>query len=135
MNVTPNRGAPRRPADLARSIAWPDYDANLKLAQKTRRAVRDEVISSGERRVRQLRVMGVALIGFLCLMVLLAPAIWNGLEDILAGEHILDLPAQVALLSLMLFPAMLAALIAFWKGKQDVEHDRGGFETFRSIDK
>jgi hypothetical protein len=26
-------------------------------------------------------------------------------------------------------------LIAFWKGKQDVEHDRGGFETFRSIEK
>jgi len=76
--------------------------------------------------------MGVALLGFLCLMVLLAPAIWNGMEDVLAGEHILDLPAQVALLSLMLFPAMLAALIAFWKGKQDVEYDRRGF---RSLEK
>ena len=106
MNITPNRGGSRRPEDLARSIAWPDYDANLKLTQKTRRAVRDEVISSEERRVRQLRVMGVALIGFLCLLVLLAPAIWNGLEDILAGEHILDLPAQVALLTLMLFSTM-----------------------------
>ena len=132
MNVTPTRGAPRRPADTACSIAWPDYDANLRLAQKTRRAVRDEVISSQERRVRQLRVMGVALIGFLCLMVLLAPAIWNGMEDVLAGEHILDLPAQVALLSLMLLPAMLAALIAFWKGKQDLEYDRRGF---RSLEK
>jgi hypothetical protein len=132
MNATPTGGAPRRPADTARSIAWPDYDANLRLAQKTRRAVRDEVISSQERRVRQLRVMGVALLGFLCLMVLLAPAIWNGMEDVLAGEHILDLPAQVALLSLMLFPAMLAALIAFWKGKQDVEYDRRGF---RSLEK
>ena len=132
MNATPTGGAPRRPADTARSIAWPDYDANLRLAQKTRRAVRDEVISSQERRGRQLRVMGVALLGFLCLMVLLAPAIWNGMEDVLAGEHILDLPAQVALLSLMLFPAMLAALIAFWKGKQDVEYDRRGF---RSLEK
>ena len=135
MNLTPNRGGSRRPEDLARSIAWPDYDANLKLTQKTRRAVRDEVISSEERRVRQLRVMGVALIGFLCLLLLLAPAIWNGLEDILAGEHILDLPAQVALLTLMLFSTMLAALIAFWKGKQDVEHDRGGSQSFRSIEK
>jgi hypothetical protein len=32
----------------------------------------------------------------------------------------------------MLFPAMLAALIAFWKGKQDVEYDRRGF---RSLEK
>jgi len=135
MNGTSPRGAPGRPADLARSIDWPDYDANLRLAQKTRRAVRDEVISTQERRVRQLRVMGVALTGFLCLMVLLAPAIWNGMEEILAGEHILDLPAQVALISFMLFPAMLAALIAFWKGKQDVELDRRGFETFRSLEK
>jgi hypothetical protein len=79
--------------------------------------------------------MGLALIGFLFLMVLLAPALWNGLEDILAGEHIFDLPALVAVLTLMLFPAMLAALIALWKGKQHLEHDRGGFETFRPIDK
>ena len=32
MNATPTGGAPRRPADTARSIAWPDYDANLRLA-------------------------------------------------------------------------------------------------------
>ena len=56
-------------------------------------------------------------------------------KPILAGEHILDLPAQVALLTLMLFSTMLAALIAFWKGKQDVEHDRGGSQSFRSIEK
>jgi hypothetical protein len=135
MNFTPKGGANQRPADTAHSIAWPDYDASLMLAQKTRRAVRDAVISTQERRVRQLRVMGFALIGFLFLAVLLAPAIWNGLEDLLAGEHIFDLPAMVAFLILMLFPAMLAALIAVWKGKQDVEHDRGGFETFRPIDK
>ncbi len=135
MNVTPTGGANRRPADTARSIAWPDCDANLVVAQKTRRAVRDAVISTQEQRVRHLRVMGFALIGFLFLAVLLAPAIWNGLEDLLAGEHIFDLPAMVAFLILMLFPAMLAALIAVWKGKQDVEHDRGGFETFRSIEK
>ena len=35
----------------------------------------------------------------------------------------------------MVFSALLAALIAVWKGQQDVEHDRGGVETFRSIDK
>jgi len=60
MNITPNRGGSRRPEDLARSIAWPDYDANLKLAQKTRRAVRDEVISSEERRAHRFPVPAVA---------------------------------------------------------------------------
>ena len=135
MTVNPRGGAGRRPADAARSIAWPDYDANLLLAQKTRRAVRDAVISTREQSLRQLRIMGLALTGFLCLMVLLAPAIWNGLEDLMAGEHLFDFHTMVAILILMLFPAMLAALIAMWKGKQDVEHDRGGFEIFRPIEK
>lgn len=131
MKATPSEGAACRPSDAARAIAWPDYDANLLLAQKTRRAVRDAVISSREQRTRQFRVMGLALTGFLLLLMLLAPAIWNGLEDVLAGEHIFDLPALAALLTLMLFPAMLAALIAIWKGKQDAEHERRGVDTFR----
>ena len=73
--------------------------------------------------------------GFAILLLLLAPAMWNGLEDLLAGEHILDLPALVTCLILMLFTATFAALIAVWKGQRDVEHDRGGFDNFRSIDK
>ena len=114
---------------------WADRSADILVAQKTRRAVRDEVISIGERRTRQRHTLGVALLGLGCLLLLLAPAIWNGLEDLLAGEHILDLPASIAFLILMLFPAMLAALIAVWRGQRDVEHDRGGFEIFHPIEK
>lgn len=136
MNGSPNRGAHRRPADTSCSNAWPDYNATLMVAQKTRRAVRDAVISNQERRMRQLRTIGFALTGFLFLLVLLGPAIWNEAEDLLAGDHILDFHTIIAFLILMLFPAMLAALFAaMWRGKQNVEHDRGGFETFRPIQK
>jgi hypothetical protein len=129
MSGTPTRGANGRPADTVRSIVWPDSNANMLLAQKTRRAVRDAVISDQERRMRQMRNLGLALTGFMFLAVLLAPTVWNGLEDLLAGDHPFDLPVLVALFTLMLLPAMLAALIAVWKGQQDVEHDRGGNET------
>jgi hypothetical protein len=136
MNVNPNGGANRRPADTMRSIAWPDYSASLRVGQRTRRAVRDAVISTQEQRKRKLRTVGFALTGFLSLSVLLGPAIWNGVEDLLAGDHILDFHTMVAILILMLFPAMLAALFAaMWKGKRDMEHDRGGYETFRPIEK
>jgi hypothetical protein len=139
MNLTPTerpaKQSARRPADALRSIAWPDCEATLLLAQKTRRAVRDEVISTQERRIRQRRSLGFAIIGCVFLFVLLAPAIWNGLEDLLAGEHLFDLPMLVAFSILMLFSGMLAALMAVWKGQLDVEHDRGGFETFRPIEK
>lgn len=135
MKITPTRG-PRGPlngtsASAVRSIAWQDCDASLLVAQKTRRAVRDAVITGQEHRMRHRRNLGLAMMGFVFLLVLLAPPLWNGLEDLLAGEHIFDLPALVAFLILMLLPAILAALIAIWKGQRDVEHDRGGFETFR----
>jgi hypothetical protein len=120
---------------LARSIAWPDYDANLRLTQKTRRAVRDEVISTQEQRTRQRRNLGFAILGFVSLLVLLAPAIWNGMEDLLGEEPLLDMPTQIAFLIVMLLLTMLATLIAVWRGQRNLDHDRGGFETFRSIEK
>jgi hypothetical protein len=135
MNV-PGTGEPRgRPADAARSIACPDCDANLRLAQKTRRRVRDEVISTQERRMRQRHSVGLALMGFVLLLVLAAPAIWNGMEDLLGDERIFDLPTEFAFLITILLVAMLAALVAVWKGQHNVQHDRRGFETFPPIEK
>ena len=127
--------ANRQTADAVRAIAWTDCDANRKLAQKTRRAVRDEVISNQEQRIHQRQNLGWALMGFGFLLLLLAPAIWNGLEDLLAGEHILDLPASIACLVLMFYTATFGVLIAVWKERRNVEHDRGGFETFHPIKK
>jgi hypothetical protein len=135
MNVT-GTGVPQgRPADAARAIAFPDCDANLRLAQKTRRRVRDEVISTHERRMRQRHSVGLALMGFLFLLVLLAPAIWNGMEDVLGDERMFDLPTQIAFLIGILLLAMLAALIAVWKEQHTVQHDRRGFETFPPTEK
>jgi hypothetical protein len=132
MNGNSTRGADRRPAEAMRSMAWPDYNASLNVALKTRRAVRDAVISSEEQKIRKLRTMGFALIGFLTLLVLLGPGIWTYTEDLLAGDHILDFHLMVHVLILMFFPATLAALLAaMWKGKKDLQQDRGGVETFR----
>jgi hypothetical protein len=135
MNGDAMTGADRRHVEAMRSIAWPDYSASLNVGLKTRRAVRDAVISNEEKRDRKLRTMGVALTGFLSLLVLLGPVIWNYTEDVIAGEHLFDFHAMVHALVLMLFPAMLAALLAaMWKGKKHVQRDRGGVETFRPRD-
>jgi hypothetical protein len=135
MNV-PKTGEPHgRPMDAARSIAYPDYDANLRLSQRTRRKVRDEVISTQERRMRQRHSVGLALMGFLFLLVLLAPAIWSGVEDVLGDERVFDLHTEIAFLTAILLVAMLSALIAVWKGRHNVQHDRRGFESFPPIEK
>jgi hypothetical protein len=135
MTVT-KTGAPyERPGDAARAIANLDCDANLRLAQRTRRRVRDEVISTQERRMSQRHSVGLALTGFFCLLVLLAPAIWVGMEDVLGDEHMFDMPTEVAFLITVLLFAMLAALVAVWKGQHNVQHDRRGFETFSPFEK
>ena len=85
--------------------------------------------------MRQRRSLGLAIIGFVFLLVVLGPALWIGMEDLLAGERLFDLPTLLAFCALMLLLGMLAALIAVWKGQRDVEHDRGGFEIFRPIEK
>jgi hypothetical protein len=118
-----------------RSIAWQDGDANRVLTQKTRRAVRDAVISTQEKRTLQRRNLGFAILGFVFMLVLLGPAIWNGVEDLLEEEHLFSMPTQLGLLIAMLLLAMLAALIAVWKGQRHVRHDRGGVETFPQIEK
>lgn len=122
-------------ADVSRSIAWPDYEANLAVVQKTRRAVRDAVISTQEIRTRQRRNLGFAIMGFVLMLVLLAPAIWNSMEDLLGEERLFDMPTQIAFLIAMLLLTSLATLIAVWRGQRNLDHDRGGFETFRSIEK
>jgi hypothetical protein len=136
---TPQKGGPSRPlADTMRSAAWHecDADANRRVTQKTRRAVRDAVINTHEKRVHQRRNVGFAILGFVCMLVLLGPAIWSGVEDFLGEEQrLFDMPTQVAFLIMMLFLGTLAALIAVWKGQYHVQHDRRGFETFPPTEK
>jgi hypothetical protein len=130
------KGGPERAlADVVRSIPWLDGDANRALTQKTRRAVRDAVITTQEKRTLQRRNLGFAILGFVSMLVLLGPAIWTGMEDLMEEERLFDLPTQLSFLIAMLLLAMLAALIAVWKGQRNVHHDRRGFETFPPIEK
>lgn len=136
MKNTPKGGQGGPLAEAVRAIAWQDCDATRVLTQKTRRAVRDAVISTQEKRTLQRRNLGFAILGFVFMLVLLGPAIWNGMEDVLLEEeHLFDMPTQLAVLIAMLLLAMLAALIAVWKGQRHVYHDRGGVETFPQIEK
>jgi hypothetical protein len=135
MNGTSRRG-PRGPlADAVRSIASEDCDATLQLTQKTRRAVRDAVITTQEKRVQHRRNLGFVILSFVGMLVLLGPAIWSGMDELLGEERLFDMPTQIAFLIMMLLLGMLAALIAVWKGQHRVQHDRRGFETFPPIEK
>ena len=136
MNEVQTRVPDKIPAnDVVCAASLLDGDANRRVAQKTRRAVRDAVISTQEKRSRQRRNLGLAILGFVSMLVLLGPAIWNAVEEFLGEEPLFDLPTQITFLIGMLFLAMLAALIAVWKEQHHVQHDRRGFETFPPTEK
>ena len=103
------------------------------MAQKTRRAVRDAVISTQEKRTRQRRNLGFAILGFVFMLVLLAPAIWNGMEDLLGEEHLFDLPTQIAFLIADAFSCYAGSARSLC-GKDNVTCSTigRGFETFPS---
>lgn len=131
------RGVPDKIAGngVVRAASLLGGDADRLITQKTRRAVRDAVITTQEKRARQRRSLGLAILGFVSMLVLLGPAIWTGVEELLGEEPLFDLSTQISFLIAMLFLAMLAALIAVWKGQHNVQHDRRGFETFPPTEK
>ncbi len=112
--------------DAVDAIANINCESNLARVQRTRRAIRDAAIGLQEERARQRRNLGCALATVLCMLILLGPAIWNSVEDLMGGEHFTDFPLQGALFLLLLFPAMIAALIAVWRGDRSLNYDERG---------
>jgi hypothetical protein len=113
--------------DLIQVLTGLDASASLAVAQRTRRAVREASLNIREERKRRRRNKGIALLVAVSFLTLLTPALWSGVDEIFAGEHLSDLPTMVTLLALTLFSAILAALIASWKGHQTVRYTRRNF--------
>lgn len=111
-------------AEMIKALTGLNYDADLALAQKTRRAVRSAAIVLAERRAHQRRTIGIAIAAILVMAVLLAPVIWNAIEELSTGGRLSDMPTEFLFLFMMLVPAVFGALLAAWKHQHDSHHDR-----------
>lgn len=114
-------------AEIVQALTGLNYDADLALAQRTRRAVRSAAITLAERRAHQRRTIGFAVVAIVTFAVLMAPVIWDAVEDLYGGERLGDLPTEFMFLLMMLLPAVFAALLAVWKSQRDVHHNRRSF--------
>lgn len=119
-NLNPN-------ADLVDALAGLNASASLAVAQRTRRAVREAASNLREDRARRRRNKGLALLAAVVFLTLLTPALWSGVDEIFAGEHISDLPTMFTLLALTLFSAVVAALVAGWRIHQPARSGRRNF--------
>jgi len=114
-------------SDILQALTGLDASASLGVAQRTRRAVREAATNLREDRKRRHRNKGLALLVALGLFTLLTPALWSGVDEIFAGEHLSDLPTMITLLALTLFSAVVAALIASWKNHESVRFGKRNF--------
>jgi hypothetical protein len=103
--------------DLLRAMAGHDANAQLPVVTRTRRAVRIADENRREQGERERRQIGISLFVLGAIFVLLAPALWGGIDDLIGGEHFADLPAQVMLLSTFLMLAVVGALAVIWRGR------------------
>jgi hypothetical protein len=128
MTTTPRSGSNDHDRDeMVRALIGLDASASLAVAQRTRRAVREAGNNLREDRKRSRRNKGLALLIAAGFIMLLTPALWSGMDEIFAGEHLSDLPTMVTLTALMLFSAVIAALMASWKNHQPERYGKRNF--------
>jgi len=110
--------------DLVNAICGLNADAGLVAAQRTRRSIMEAGHTLQTQRRRRRRNMGVALLTLSTLILLLTPAIWSSVDDLLGGEHFFDMPAMVMSLILLLFSTIFGALMVGWKNQQHFKHGK-----------
>ncbi len=106
------------PADsLVRAIAGHDANAHLPIVARTRRAIRIANDTRREQGKTGRRTLGIALFTLGALVVLVAPTLWNSIDDVAGGEHFGDLPLQITLISTLLMMSVVAALVILWRSR------------------
>ncbi len=84
---------------------------------RTRRSVMEAANEMQEQRARKRRHAGIALLAMGALVLLFAPALWIGVNDLSTGEHFLDLPVMMLTLFIVLLAAMFAILLVTWRDR------------------
>jgi hypothetical protein len=101
--------------------------AGQNVAIKARRSVMNNLMTHKEQRVARRRNVALTLAASVVVLLILAPALWNAVDDVLSDDHLEDLGSQMTLLTLVLIPAALAALFAGWKNGQLIKSGRRNF--------
>lgn len=113
------------PEDLLAAVSGRDAGAQLPVVARTRRAIRIADQTRREQGRLSRRNLGIALFTLGALFLLVAPTLWNSVDDFAGGEHFGDLPLQLALISTLLMMSVVAALVCLWRGQSGHDSFRG----------
>jgi hypothetical protein len=119
-----NCAQPTPDPDLLRSLAGLDADEERSTAQTARRRVAGKMLSVREQKSIKRRRRAIAIMLSVGVLVLITPVIWSSVDSFIDEGHLGDLGPQVTFFIVILFPALLAALIAAWRNRLDDRHGR-----------
>ncbi|HVJ09485.1 MAG TPA: hypothetical protein VM554_13990 [Acidisarcina sp.] len=109
---------------LIQALAGLNADGEMRTAQTTRRKVACKIFFGRERNEKRRHSRALAIMASLGILVLLSPALWQSMENLIAEEHFGSFVTQVTLLILLLFTALIAALIASWRNGPEIRHGK-----------
>lgn len=93
-----------------------------RLLDRTRRATRAAALAARGRRRHHRRNLAAIFAALMTIIFLVSPEIWNGVEALAPGDRFSSFSVEVSLYILLLFPAMMAALVLIWKGQGRLRH-------------
>ena len=101
--------------DLVSALAGTQSARDCAVAHRTRRVVLASLGVMQDQKSDRRRGRALALASSVLVLLALGPFIWRVVDDLIAGEHVGDIPTQMSLLICVLCPAMIAAvLVAGW---------------------
>lgn len=101
--------------DLLSALAGKQADRDSSVAERTRRVVNTSLGVMKDQKDGRARNRSLALAALMLVLLAVGPLLWHLTDELIGGEQIGDMPAQVALLVCVLGPALAAAaLLAWW---------------------
>ena len=101
--------------DLLSALAGSQAGRERSVAHRTRRVVMASYGVMQDQKAGRKRSRSLALASILLIILAMGPFVWRLTDDLIGGEHMADLPAQISCLGCFFLPALLAAaLVAGW---------------------
>jgi hypothetical protein len=109
-NQTPGKPA-STDCDLLSALAGKQAARDRAVAHAARRVVMTSLGVMEEQKAGRKRSRSLALATVLVVLLALGPFLWRVVDDLIGGEHLVDIATQVSLWVCILCPAILAAVV------------------------
>lgn len=105
--------------DLLSALAGTQGGRDGAVAQRTRRVVLASLGQLQDQKASRRRIRAVALAVLLLVVLAMGPFVWRVVEDLIGGEHFIDLATQFSLLICIFCPAVVAAVVVAGWARRD----------------